>query len=739
MLNLSALALTPALECCQADNTTDAPRASVWINTIEFATLTGLKERGARKALIQCQSNGTWHGLPLTVRAVDGATGQGGKSLQVFVPSLPKSLRDAWHELHPAALDPPKIEPVMLHAPESYDSRIGKEVAEWQWKLSVIAPALKFPRQSRGRGAVLADIAGKTHTRPDGKIVTYSLGTLRAWIKKAENDEAKTLARKRRKKGLRRAIITRAWDKAAPMPEPEKRRIAAAIEDYTRDLWRNGAPGREKIDLLASSKLWQQSRAAGWNEASREACKVGRHWVERHRAAGLVAVREQDAKRFADEFTPRIIRNREGYKPMDVVIGDVHPLDVVKLHDGREAHARLVCWLDLATYDVHVTVVLLPKGRGIRQEDIARSFVAMVSDWGLPRTLYLDNGTEYKWDEMMEGFRAITGLVELFHAFINEGSTEEIRREVETAIGEKPLTRAKPYNAPAKQIEGVFGILERGFFSMLPGWVGGDRMKKRTHKLGAQPRPFEGSEEEFSAAIAEAVSFYRNTPQNGGTSPNEKRAAHYAEGWKPYTAPREVFLFAFSEVARLKVQTNGIQKDGAWYYSDAIIPHIGQTLDIHFAKWDRSHLFMIGADGKYIAIPQTQTYGQLDKAGAIEQGRRAGVMNAHIRALKDGTKKLDLLEEVKRHNAACPPPPALPQGIPISLGMEPQAIREALQAAPLALVTPPLFGGTIRHPTTGQILKIAPPEPEAPAAQTPVIDLVAAITANHQTREKEKK
>lgn len=200
---------------------------------------------------------------------------------------------------------------------------------------------------------------------------------------------------------------------------------------------------------------------------------------------------------------------------------------------------------------------------------------------------------------------------------------------------------------------------------MIPGWIGGDRMNKRTHKLGAKPRAFDGSEEEFEAALNETLNFYRNTPQKDGTSPNEKRATCYAQGWQPYTATDEVFLFAFSEVARIKVHTNGVEKDDVIYYSDAIIPFIGQTREFHFAKWDRSHLFLIDADGKYIAIPQTQTYGQLNTAGAIEQGRRQSEQNKYIRALKDGTRKLPLLEEAARHNATCPPPPALPQGIPV--------------------------------------------------------------------------
>ena len=94
----------------------------------------------------------------------------------------------------------------------------------------------------------------------------------------------------------------------------------------------------------------------------------------------------------------------------------------------------------------------------------------------------------------MEGFRKLTGLVGNFHAFMSDDAPDEIRQAVEAVIRDKPITNANPYNAPAKQIEGRFGILERGYFSMMTGWVAGDRMNKHTHKLGAKPKAFEGTE-----------------------------------------------------------------------------------------------------------------------------------------------------------------------------------------------------------------------------------------------------
>jgi hypothetical protein len=315
-------------------------KSSVFISVKEFSEIANIPLRTAQFAANNCLMGKSWRGQKITAEK-EFAT------LKIYAPSLPKPLRDKWYKRHAAALKPPIVAPLMLPAPESYDSRMGKEVIEWQFKLTLIAPALDFPKNSKARGTVLSDIAAKPHKTPNGKTVTYTVNTLRHWLKTVEDGEHKALARKRRPKGLRRVIITRKWDSAAPFDDLQKTIIAAEIENYTRDLWRSGAPGWKKIDLLSSSKLYQLSRAEGWDAAGFDVCQVGRHWVERHRALALVAIKEKDAKLFADKFTPRIKRNRDGYQPMDVVIGDVHPLDIVKLHDGREVHARLIAWLRL--------------------------------------------------------------------------------------------------------------------------------------------------------------------------------------------------------------------------------------------------------------------------------------------------------------------------------------------------------------------------------------------------------
>lgn len=689
----------------------------VWISTQEFAELSGLNPRTARRTVIKCLVGGTWKNTALTVRTVEGTGGQGNKSHQVYAPSLPENLRAIWYNQNREALNPPKQPPpVMLPMPETIHARIATDVAEWKWKLSVIGPALQFGKRSRGRGEMLNDIASKTHVRYDGKTVTLSINTLRGWIKKLEDEQTETaLVRKRRAKQLRRVIISRAWDAAAPFPEPEKRRIAAALETHTRSLWKEGVPGWHKVNALASSKLLETSRAAGWTDADRQTCQLGRHYCERFRSASIVAIKEKDAKRFADHFEPRIKRNRDDAMLMDIVIGDVHPVDIlITLADGREITPRMIAWVDWATGDVHSTIVFLNKREGIRQEHIARAFVAMVKDWGLPRTLYLDNGSEYKWEEMMEGFRALAWLAGAFDVILASAS------DIDAATGDDALEatteaprsviRAKPYNAPAKYAEAIFGNLEQHFFSMIPGWIGGDRMKKRTHRVGKAPKTFPGNEQKLVEAIDQAIAFYRVTQQPRGhlkgKSPNEKRAECYATGWKPYIVAHEAFLFAFSTIERPKVWASGIQINNEWYYADCLIPHIGEKVEIRAAKWDKELVAYLDSNNVLHTIPQVNTRGATDPAGAKEQSRRKSIQLAHVKSEKADTKKLDLLQEITSHNALQEPPPILPKGIEIGITPQTKALSDARKNPPKGRKTL-LLPGSFQHKTTGEIHEIS--------------------------------
>lgn len=695
----------------------------LWIGTAEFAELAGIDERNARKAAFRSLNGHIWHGTTLEVRAIDGCGGKGGKAYQVYVPSLPADLRATWQKRNPSALESPTAEAVALPAPAVIDTGIAARVAERDWKLAIIAPALVFEKGSQGRAEVLRDIASRTHRDVNGKLATYSIDTLRDWCAIAKAGDHSLLARPRRTDaGALRCLINRTWDKACPLPSTEKQRIADNIRTHIRGLWRECGRGEKKIASLASSKLLELSKAAGWHDATLPLCAVGLHVVRAESAVRLVAIKDKDAKKWFNNYIPRIHRSRDGLRPMDIVIGDVHPVDILLTReDGSEATARMIAWLDLATNDIFYSLVLLQRGKGITQAHITRSFVDMVQAWGLPRWLYFDNGKEYEGRELIEGFLALQGLVEGFHAFMI--GAQEIDAALgmdEVAEAPPPVTRAKPYNAPAKAIEGMFSALEK-FLAMIPGHIGGDRMRKKTHNVGKAPKPFPGTWDEFGMAIADAVAFYRNEPQRGtmgGKSVNDRRREAIAAGWQPVTAHRSVMLFAFARVERVRVHTGGIQLGGEWFQDDVLVPIIGEMIEVRYAAWDGDSALWIDPNGRPVLIGKAAYFHPMDRAGAKEQGRLVGLQNEAMRALAANVPKVDLLAEMARNNAAMPPPPETPPGTPVTLAGEAghivKVIEEGMRKPSVpARKLPPL---AILHPKTGEVLAPAQREPEPAAA-----------------------
>ncbi|QJP12372.1 hypothetical protein G3545_01050 [Starkeya sp. ORNL1] len=88
---------------------------------------------------------------------------------------------------------------------------------------------------------------------------------------------------------------------------------------------------------------------------------------------------------------------------------------------------------------------------------------------------------------------------------------------VEYGGGERSsqIVRARPCNASAKAIEGIFGILEQRYFCALLGWAGGDRTNKKTAKVECPTEPFPGTLQDLRIQIAACLTLYEHKPQRG--------------------------------------------------------------------------------------------------------------------------------------------------------------------------------------------------------------------------------
>lgn len=674
---------------------------SEWISTNDLAELASISDRKARTAAVKCSSGGTWRGVRLEVRYE-------GRTLMIHAPSLPKDLRDIWHRRYQAGRIAQAIREIPQSAASAREAKLARRHLVQRWRLELIAPALQYRKHGKERGHIIKALAARAVTKPNGKPWKPTVSTLESWIKSFEKGSETALAPKAREENSTRVLVSRAWDRACPLELKQK--LAECLTMHVKSLWAEGAPGWRRVNDLAAGKFLEDCRAAGWNGATLDQCRPGRAFVERYREFSVIAVQEKDHKRFFDQYLPRIQRQRNGYQPGDIVVGDVHPMDVVCEIDGRKVHPRLISWLDIATYDLFVTAVFPSPGCDVRQEHVAASFVDMVRAWGLPYHLRLDRGKEFKWEPMMEGFDALAGLVRAFKDFrfrlLDEGEIADYLDTEQFAA----VSRARPYNAPAKQIEHVFALIEYQFFSMMPGWIGGDRMNKRTQLAGHDPKAYHGTEEEFRKDMEICLDLYRNTPQKDGSSPNDKRRQWIEKGHEAVGVPRESLIFAFSERKKLTVGQGRVQYLGRWYAADVLIPLAQRRLEFHVAKWAPEAIFHVDAEGKLHAIPLDKVFNQHDGEGAREQSRRWGILKRHVRERKAQTRPVNLLEETARYNAKLPPPPQTPFGAVITT-TEGKAVAQALADMTRPAATE-LLPGQFLNPATGQIVELKPPDEE---------------------------
>lgn len=318
-----------------------------------------------------------------------------------------------------------------------------------------------------------------------------------------------------------------------------------------------------------------------------------------------------------------------------------------------------------------MTLIQLEKGEGVKQAHVAQAFAAMCSAWGLPRQLYLDNGAEYGWQEMLDGFAQLgrlTGTV------------------IDTRL--KPVVRARPYNAPAKPIEGIFAVLEQQVLSMLPGWVGGNRMRQKTHNVGKAPHAFPGDWEAFHHAFDQALAYYHARPQPRsahlcGNSPNQMLSAAIAAGWMgALQVDPQTLQVAFASEERRQVQTGGyLSVNGKHYFADALIAYAGERLQVRFVKWDTRTLFVFDAQQRLLCTAEeAKTFAFFGEEGARTQSTRTKVLRRHLQGLRANTVRLDLEKVMQRYTDLVPPAPETPRGAQVSLSHHMTSMLQAAKA-----------------------------------------------------------
>lgn len=682
-----------------------------WITSQELEKLSGVSQAAIHKAITKRQ----WRGCELLVREEQTGRGRGGKTLLVHVDSLPADLREAWylergivlHEKPDAQTGQMVLVPEQAH---QNDARFEADLALARFRHELIRPVLLLDKGSPERAEMIIELAQTPRLFPNGSRKAVTKQTLYNWVRDFEAGGLQGLIRKRRADtGAKRQKVTRVWDGffAPHIDASTHDQVAKDLTTYIRSLWAAGERGWRSISEKSTTRLIELSRdlrvvdfealdlgrcGDAWGKGTQFGlCNVSRRQVEHHRDYRILAIKDKDNATFQDSYMPSIRRDYSTLLPRQIVVGDVHPVDIMmRREDGSVVYPKAIAWYDVATNEIHMTFVLLQPGEGIRREHVAQSFEAMVDEWGLPDMLYLDNGSEYSWDAMIGGFTQLSQLTQGgVKVFDLDGDPNVAKRVAE---GREAVVRSMPYNAKGKPgIEGAFGNIEQVFFATVPGWTAGDRMNKKTHAKGKDPVAFDGDAMAFLEVAGEALEWYHKRPQHGrlaGASPNEALRGFIDQGWGKTTLSRpEVLALAFAEeVERMpdrgRVSYTPRRGETMYFYADELLG-FDRKITLRVPAFNPEFVFCFDGGELICQAFLERTFGVLDGAGAEEVNRRGKAFRRQIAEKRRHVALLSLTEETKRHINHMPDAPEAPVAAVVDAGIIDRMARmqgEARQA-----------------------------------------------------------
>lgn len=596
------------------------------LTTTEFAEVAGISPQKARRAFSRALAGLQWRGARLVVGPVAGRGGLAGQSYTVRVDSLPADLQQRLKQ-HFAIVERP-----MFQAADDLSSKKHK------WFSLVLMPALMPPARSAERRTAIEAIAAQRHIDWNNQARKLSIRTIERWIAAHDKVGAAAFVRhSRRDKGASLVAISKAWDFAVTIDPVLRPQIAEQIRKYVRGLLIKDT-SRSVVTTLATAKLRELTIAAGMEEARElpaDVFALPRRFIDLEKRIRNVAIFDRNRKLYEDN-RPRLMRTAAGYAPQQLVVGDVHHIDIVmRRPDGTEAWPKAIAWLDLATNRIWIDLVLLEKGEGIRNSHVIASFIKMVTAWGMPQAVYLDNGSEYRWADFVDD--ALKLVAHIDYNFEDRNSQ---------------VVRAKPYNAAAKSIENKFRVLEQTYFRTLPGWAGGDRTNQRTHQVGKSTEPFPGTIEDLARAIGNCLALYHITAQAGtlkGRSPQQAFDAAVRSGWQRVAIdPRELATVFSTEETRIPRQ-GYISFAGDKWTCRELQRFQGDRVIVHAPKFDQYSELPLRdpANRKLIGSATRATrYGILDPAGAREAAEMERAGRAGIRELRADVPDIDPNAEI---------------------------------------------------------------------------------------------
>jgi hypothetical protein len=556
--------------------------------------------------------------------------------------------------------------------------RLDKQQAKKNaWRHSILYPVLARPLKSPERRAAIDDILSRPLTDWEGRPTTISERTLHRWLATYEQQGIAAFAtRARADKGKAKVIISLTAENAIPFATEAWERIAAELRRIINGHWKQGA-SLKLIQGRANILFRQLIEAEGFDHCHTlpdETFIVPRRFIEaERRPMNVYATFTKDRKTYEDNRF-RTQRSRASMMPMDWVIGDVHPVDIVCMReDGSTAHARMIAWLDGATNRLRFDLVLCEPGTGIRNADLVHSFCAMVTDptWGMPKTLYIDNGQEYLFAENINDAMQLV-------AQLRGGDGRTTR-----------VVHARPYNASAKPIESMFSALEK-MLQDIPGHTGGDRMNKKTERVGRPTKAFPGTFDQLETIVRSRVLEMEVSPMRGalaGRSPRQVYEAAINAGWQPVAVDPNQIMTVFATDRVCKITKGVITFAGQRWVCDEMASYFEDKIVARVPRfWPPNKLPLLHVktrDLVGIAEP-VGAFAFDDPAGAKLSSRMDGLRRKAIVAAGENVPDVDTVAIGLQVAALIPPARVAAPIARVSVSAEAAAVADSMAETPKA-------------------------------------------------------
>jgi hypothetical protein len=399
-----------------------------------------------------------------------------------------------------------------------------------------------------------------------------------------------------------------AW--ASALGKTGWRAVAKATTFHIHDLLRDaGVPGADVLTVEATRTF------------------VGHFDLRKYRK---VHTFRNDAKAFHDQM-PAVRRDWSMLdRPLEVLVGDGTALDLRFLRpDGSEWKIWLILWYCAKTGRLFGHAFARPKGGGVRQEHIVTSLAVLAEQIGLAEACIVDRGGEYSWLELLDG----------------------VMRVIKTL----------PYAARSKIVEPMIRVLQARHLSLIAGYIGSDRLRKKTQSVGRPAKPFPGTLWELFAEIGRAFDAFNATPQRrlGNRSPNQCWQAHVDAGWRPTRVDMDTMMEAIARTETRKVRQGAITIKGVTYTSAGLQNYAieEETVVVRVPLVSGFPPAVFGPDGRFIdLVHAVEAVHPLDSAGARQAGRMRTLRTRSARELERQAPPIDVGEYQAKFLEQNPPP-----------------------------------------------------------------------------------